>query len=935
MNRKRFDLRRLTKSPAFWLFLSVSLLFGILFFNCIFGKYAYVYEDIGSDTFHINYPLYMMFSDFFHQGSYQDYVLRAGLGMDISSYLYQYLNPLNALVVVLPQRYLPWAILFATYLKLLILAFAAYGLFRRWLSHAWAGMYAALFWTFSGYVMLWGQHYGFCMSMMLFTVFLLLVHLYVEEKETSRNWLLVPWITLMLFSNYYFLYTSGIAGAFFVVWYLAWRKEHPWKILKKLTGLGLMGILGICIGGGCLVATANIFFSSSRADMAADSFSAMFQPYSVQVWLTDLGRFFSNNTFGVGNDYLATINYYESIMLFVTALALPALVFLILKRKTRVQTVLLIVLALAMMGFHVAGQLLNFSLLSLRWSFLLCFLEAFAAGYLIRERMLGEELLQIRVSLAIAAVLTAAGFTVLAIGAKRFEFQLEPVYLILYAAFSAAYFLLLGAGRALPQKRPWVFSFLLLAVVVGELATANFPSINSRMMLTRHQTNELFYNDGTGDAWELLEEMDPSLYRVGRTGNREVNDSMAQGYPGFSVYLTTNSQESVDLKEYLGGEGIGANKVIFEEANSIMRALLGEKYVIKDPELSLPSDAFSYVESAGGKEIWQMEDALPFGYLYDKAWDTETVRKMNVAQRVSAIVSGFYFTDRANVTDDAGQGSADTAGAGHTDIAGTARTDYDEPEPVRAQLVSVLGHQTKARHCKAEHTDEGVRIYNLEDGRDTPYVVWDQVGDALDSGGLHELILSVDPAGLDGELLLSVFYKTGDERKFSYDRRKSFILTPGGSRVSMFLPEGTTGIRIDVDSAPSEVLITGLQISSYPGLTVPYRRLQESKVTDTSFIDETYHAAVENTQEHVQMLCIPLLYGQGWTAKLDGEETVLYNINSGLCGVEIPAGSHEVTLHYESPHKQAGMLLTAAGLAVYAVCFLLAPLWKRKTAAIR
>ena len=253
MSGRKPGLKKICQSPGFLLFLLISALFGVLFGRFILGPYAYVYEDIGSDTFHINFPLYMMFSDFLHGEGYAPYVLRAGLGMDISSYLYQYINPLNLLVVAAPQRYLTWAVLFATYCKLLIMGFAAYGLFRRLLGHELAGVASALLWTFSGYVTLWGQHYGFCMSLMLFTVFLLLVYLYAEDTEKSRNWLLVPWITLMLFTNYYFLYTSGIVGAAFLVIYLMWKKEKPLRILQKLAGLALMGGLGITSGGVCLI----------------------------------------------------------------------------------------------------------------------------------------------------------------------------------------------------------------------------------------------------------------------------------------------------------------------------------------------------------------------------------------------------------------------------------------------------------------------------------------------------------------------------------------------------------------------------------------------------------------------------------------------------------------------------------------------------------
>ena len=86
---------RAKKSPCFKLFLVISALFSVLFARFWLGDYAYLYLDVGADTFDINYPLYRLFSDALHSGEYEDYFLNVGLGMDMSSYFYQYLNPLN------------------------------------------------------------------------------------------------------------------------------------------------------------------------------------------------------------------------------------------------------------------------------------------------------------------------------------------------------------------------------------------------------------------------------------------------------------------------------------------------------------------------------------------------------------------------------------------------------------------------------------------------------------------------------------------------------------------------------------------------------------------------------------------------------------------------------------------------------------------------
>lgn len=911
MGPKKLSAKRIARDPAVLLFLLLSALFGVLFWRFILGPYAYVYEDIGSDTFHINFPLYMMFSDFLHGEGYASYVLRAGLGMDISSYLYQYLNPLNLLVVAAPARYLTWAVLFATYLKLLILGFASYGLFRRLLKNDLAGIASALLWTFSGYVTLWGQHYGFCMSLMLFTVFLLLVYFYAEEEEKSKNRLLVPWITLMLFTNYYFLYTSGIIGAAFLIVYLLRKRKPLTLILKKLVGLAMMGILGILLGGLCLIPTLNIFLSSNRTASAVNPVKMMLTPYGIRAWITYVGRFFSNNTFGV-QDYLATLNYYEAMMLSVGVLFLPGLVCLIRKKSTRCISSILLVLSLLMMAFPLTGQLLNLSLYSYRWSFFLCLLEAFVAGYLIREVLEDHDYENLKKSMLFGGLLILLGFGFVIWGTRRYEMRLCGVYLALYAAFFAAYGILFLGGRKLLQRRKNVFAGLLLGLLCLELAASDFPTINFRQALTRHQMNQERYHDGTGEACDLIEAQDASVYRVGRNKDAYINDSMAQGYPGMSVYLATNSKEAVNLKETLGGTGVSGNKIQFKENNYAAWMLLGMKYLVADSGDSLPAGDYTKVAESGEKVVWQNNRALPFGYFYDSCWDTGDLGKMKLSQRISAVVRGFYFTDERS------------------------QTEYAAPKDVKEESVSLLDAMTRTSQCRAERTEDGVLLTQLgeEKKKETdsydPSVTFRRIGGLVDDGILHELTVMTDPDLLEAPVSMALYYCTGGNAKFTPDRVLYFSVRPDHPGNRFLLPPGVTDLRIDVDTQAQELLITDLSITNTPELSTHYEKLRTSAVRDTSFAQNTYRATAENSSAATQMLCIPLIYSRGWHAFLDGEAAPLYDINGGLCGVEVASGTHEVVLRYEIPHERVGILLTVLGAVLYLLIFWGVPLWEKK-----
>ena len=71
-----------------------------------------------------------------------------------------------------------------------------------------------------------------------------------------------------------------------------------------------------------------------------------------------------------------------------------------------------------------------------------------------------------------------------------------------------------------------------------------------------------------------------------------------------------------------------------------------------------------------------------------------------------------------------------------------------------------------------------------------------------------------------------------------------------------------------------------------------------------------------------KLLCVALPWMAGWRAYVDGEEVPLYRVNTGFMGLGVPAGEHTVQLRYRLPGLRAGLLLTgmgamcAAGLAI-------------------
>ncbi len=887
------------KNPYVWLFLVISLLFGILFIRFILGEYAYFYMDCGADTFDINYPLYRLFSDVFHGEGYEDYFLNVGLGMDMSSYLYNYFNPVNLLVVLLPARLIPWGVLLATFIRLQLIGHFGYRLFYKWTGHIQGSFTAALLWTFSSYIMLWGQHYGFCTAMMMFTVFMYLVHLFADDREKSRNWLLVPWVTLTLFTSYYFLYMSGIIGALYVLVWCLMRRESPGKIFRKLSALAAMGALGVCMGGVSLMPILNIFQNSTRVGALTTRYAeVLYHPYSSRWLFGFLARLISNNTMDVGWNYTGAGNYYEMAMLFTSSLFFIVLPYLVIKKELRVRTLALTGVSVLALIFPLTGKIFTLNTSTQRWSFLICFLEAAAVGIGVKYIFAEKNRKYVLAGVISGVLLTAAVYGLLFYGQTKGYYELQPVYLIIFAVFLAVYGGIFIAASYGKGRR--LLPVIMIAVVAVELAAANYPTINFRQNPTRNQVAVEYYNDGTGEAWEALSQSDPSLYRVSKTyESASENDSMVQGYPGLSAYFTTNPSSLIQLKEMYGGNGISDNFVSFGNEDYLLLSLLGVKYLLTEPDYAVSARNFRYVKSAGGKDIYENLNALPFGYLYDKVVDKEELEALPVYERTLASLRGFHFTDEKS------------------------DTEYGTVTMEEPRETSLIDRDVQAVECRAERTSEGIRMSEMEAD---PHIIIENMGDALGEGTIHRISVEVDA---EEEVDMALYFKSADDTAFSQDKISVFHITPEENEWSYLLPGDVTDIRIDVSTEISEVTVRDVRVSDCDSDNDALEKLKSSAVTDIQYEGNVYRANVENTSGGVEMLCVPFLYGQGWKGSVDGQEVKVYSINSGLCGLEIPEGSHQVTLSYEAPYKRLGQIVSLAGAAVYAA-WLLASVYKKR-----
>ena len=430
-------------------------------------------------------------------------------------------------------------------------------------------------------------------------------------------------------------------------------------------------------------------------------------------------------------------------------------------------------------------------------------------------------------------------------------------------------------------------------MLVCELFALNYPSLWHRESPTRSQLATEYYNDGTKDAAAYLKVQDDSFYRIEKSYRSTAeNDGMAQGYNGLSVYMSTNPSSLVSYHKMYGPETLSVNFVDFNKDDYIRNSLLGTKYLFGSAGYNAPRKIYTPVGEAGGKIVYENNYALPFGYLYDKEWSAGGLKKLSGLDKTLTSLSGFYYTD------------AEKNGA------------YKNASLPEGTDTSLMEKVSEAVDCTMENNADGITVRDL--GAD-PNVIFPGVeSDFADENKLYGLSLTMD---VSDDTEMAVYYQTEGDEGFSADKVYTFSITKKHNTWEHVVPAGITALRVDVSTQIDYATIKDFEVKSYDLDATGYTALKNSGVTDVSYSDSTYQAQVTNDTQENEMLCVPFFYQRGWTARIDGEAVEVSNINSGLCGIQIPSGTHEVVLQYETPYRSLGLGMTIVGVVIFILVF--------------
>lgn len=624
--------------------LLANILFIFLYRRFLFGGQAYIYYDVGFDTFSQYLPYYIFDAQQFQNGAMADFSLQMGLGGSAFERIVALLNPFEFWLLLCDHETMHIGIMVSLYIKTVFIAAVGYLFFERIFTSQYARIACSLIWTFCSYNVLWGQHYSFLTATAEFTLFMYVLQLWLEKDNIFDRW--IPLVVfLMALRGYYFLYMVGIFSIFYVIAYGVLRKKRPKEILFRILGLGGMALIGILMAAFLIFVSIGAFFGSERSGGgSAGLLQRIFQFKKPDDILMVFGRLISNNGLGIGDLYTGRGNYYEAPMIFTSNLFLFSMVFSFLSEGRWKRGGFYILGLLFLITRGVSIIMTGFSGEYYRWTFWLCFVMIIGIGYML-EHILesGEQRNNKRcavISLAVYGVLYsllfAARYTSLYGRASLRVLAVSLCFAVLYGSWI---FFFQGERK----KR---YGIALLLLILCEAGICNTASINQRGIVSV-EWSKVYGTDGTMELVDYMKEVDSDLYRTKKTfGSVSLNDALAQEFYGMAWYESViPSSLSRYAEENLVPALSYRTQINFPEDRHILLTLLGMRYIIAHESEPVDSGLYEYVYQTGDKVLYRNQQALPFGYLYERQIEKAALEGLSAAERDRMLTGGFYLTD--------------------------------------------------------------------------------------------------------------------------------------------------------------------------------------------------------------------------------------------------------------------------------------------------
>lgn len=533
------------------------------------------------------------------------------------------------LTLLVPQGAVVYMMPIIMALKTAVAALTSYAFINRFLKKNSACFIGSMLYAFSGAQCYNFFFYHFHDAAAFFPLLLLALEMYVND---GKRGVLALTTALAAFTNYYFFISEGVFFIIYLVIRCIYKGEGFDITVKKLFGIVFECAVGILIAAVLLLPSALAIIDNPRlgeklSGLKLIIYSDIYRiPRILQSFFMMPDPPARSNIFSPDNVNWASIAGYLPLFSMIGVIA-----FLREKKKSFLKTLCVSLFVIALVPIlNSSFQLFNTTYYA-RWYFQFSLITALMTAYCFEK----TDEVNIKKGVIPTGIITILFILVYFIpksedgGLKFFDMAEYDVLFALQAAVTLAFFLAAVLLIYFVKKDG---DYLKRVAGITALSCGIFLAVNIYYGISQGPYPEK-YLDATVNADINLPESD-TFYRIDTSENTD-NFPMFWGY---STMRCFNTNVSTSIMEFYRSLGLTRNvSSRIDTKYTSLRTLLSVKYYLEEIDDDDTNDfnekGFKYIDTQNGFKIYENENYVPMGMLFDTYMSAEDFNKLTTDQK--------------------------------------------------------------------------------------------------------------------------------------------------------------------------------------------------------------------------------------------------------------------------------------------------------------
>lgn len=814
-----------------------------------------------------------------------------GYGADILATLNYYGigDPLNLLYGFVSSEHTEQMYNFMILLRMYLAGFTFIIYCRKMKKRTFGTVMGALVYVFCGFSFRLGLRHPFFLNSMVYFPMLCYGIEKIFKKEKPYAFIVTVCVAAM--SNYYFLYMLTIFSVIY-----AWIRFYDYvkedRIRRFFMTVGqfiLYYVLGIAMSAAVLLPAVIGFLGNGRYGNGVDIATLIVYPAKFYILVLD-------NIIGYGNAGSNTNVGYLPI-------AGVAILFILFSQRMKHKKykaafiACIIALAFPIFGFAFNG----FSYASNRWSFVLSFIAALLVAEVYPRFFMMSKKQKIGIGAGILLYMGIVGLSLL-LGNESLinNNQGNLIAGLLMAAFFLIFLLAQSIGWNNKTRICRVLVAVLMIVSVGVHGYYRFD------MDQKGYVKE-FLDYGTAAETlqakqvKMLDSIDDdSFYRVHAEGYKYKNYGLYNNLNTISGYYSItpgNISKTINSFQTLGMQY--SDKYHGLDQRMGLLTLSGVKYMTSNKEDDVPY-GFKKISQDGKTGLYENQYALPLAYAYDTYITENQYNALNGVSREQAMLENIVLEEEVKGSSIKHEKVADNTSVTTIPLSGNRISSPEGEEYAEITISADDSKETYLYFQNLTYDDSQSNTGNIfmsgKKSTDGIRVVQDDISKKI-------YIQSTFSPYYFGrtDYMIKLNHKGSGET----EQIKLYFLSPGTYQFDQLY-------LVEVDK---EETIEKIQ------------NLQRNALENITYSGNHFSGEIKTDQD--KMVCVAIPYSSGWKASVDGRETEIYQANGMYMGIPVSAGDHKIELTYTTPGVKIGLVISAAGWAVFVVLIIVMQRRKR------